>query len=104
MNNPVDLFSLRPEPLIKEAGKKKAKQQAAPNMVDLFSEIMKSGLTSTNNRLSESEDMTQKLTSGEVTNIHDVMIAAEKAGIALNFTMEIRNKVIRAYDEIMRMR
>lgn len=100
----VDLFSLRPEPLMKEGEEPKGKEQAAPNMVNLFSEIIKKGLTSTNNQALEAGDMDRKLVSGEVTNIHDVMIAAAKAGIALNFTMEIRNKVIRAYDEIMRMR
>ncbi|MEW5766963.1 MAG: flagellar hook-basal body complex protein FliE [bacterium] len=100
----VDLFSLRPEPLMKEGEEPKRKEQAAPNMVNLFSEIMKKGLTATNNRTLEAWDLDRKLASGEVTNIHDVMIAAEKAGIALNFTMEIRNRIIRAYDEIMRMR
>ncbi len=41
--------------------------------------------------------------SGGNTNPHDVMIAAEKADLTLNLTLEIRNKVIDAYNEIMRM-
>ena len=41
--------------------------------------------------------------SGRTDNIHSVLIAAEKASISLQFIMEVRNKVIEAYQEIMRM-
>ena len=47
--------------------------------------------------------MTQKLVHGENVELHDVMITAQKATIALNATMEVRNKVIEAYQEIIRM-
>jgi flagellar hook-basal body complex protein FliE len=36
-------------------------------------------------------------------NLHQVMIASEKADIALQFTVQIRNKILEAYQEIMRM-
>lgn len=44
-----------------------------------------------------------KLASGELENIHEAMIASQKAEISLQFMMEIRNKVLDAYKEIMRM-
>ena len=47
--------------------------------------------------------MTNKLINGENVELHEVMIAAQKASITLNATIEIRNKVIEAYQEIMRM-
>jgi flagellar hook-basal body complex protein FliE len=44
-----------------------------------------------------------QLATGEIEDLHQVMIAMEEAGIAFQFTMEIRNKIIEAYQEIMRM-
>lgn len=43
-----------------------------------------------------------RLVSGEPTEIHDVMIAVEKAGISFELMMEIRNKMLEAYQEVMR--
>ena len=41
--------------------------------------------------------------SGEDDNIHNVLLAQEKALIALQFTSEVTNKALEAYNEIMRM-
>ena len=45
----------------------------------------------------------QTLVTGEHTNIHQTMIAAEKSSVAFEFMMQIRNKTIAAYDKIMNM-
>ena len=50
----------------------------------------------------ESAGITEDFISGRTDNIHSVLIAAEKASIS-QFIMEVRNKVIEAYQEIMRM-
>ncbi|NLX77384.1 MAG: flagellar hook-basal body complex protein FliE [Clostridiaceae bacterium] len=47
--------------------------------------------------------ITTDFISGKTDNIHSVLIAAEKASIALQLLVEIRDKVIDAYNEIMRM-
>jgi len=43
------------------------------------------------------------LITGEIDNLHSATIAAEKAEIMLNLTVQVRNKVIEGYQEIMRM-
>ena len=40
---------------------------------------------------------------GEATSTHDLMIAQEKANIALSYTVAVRDKVLDAYKEIMNM-
>lgn len=50
-----------------------------------------------------SQKLTQDFVLGRVENLHDVMIAAEKARTAMNLTLEVRNKVLESYKEIMRM-
>lgn len=47
--------------------------------------------------------ITSDFITGKTDNIHSVLIAAEKASIALQLMVEIRDKVIDAYNEIMRM-
>jgi hypothetical protein len=45
----------------------------------------------------------QAFARGEYENVHEVIIAAQEAGIALDLVLAIRNQVVRAYEEIMRM-
>ncbi|MCH7618967.1 MAG: flagellar hook-basal body complex protein FliE [Candidatus Marinimicrobia bacterium] len=42
--------------------------------------------------------------SGEVEDLHDAMIAVEKAGLSFQILLEFRNKLMETYQEIMRMR
>ncbi|MFB4475749.1 flagellar hook-basal body complex protein FliE, partial [Oceanobacillus caeni] len=46
---------------------------------------------------------TEALASGNIDDLHDVMITAQKASITLETTVQIQKKVIDAYNEIMRM-
>lgn len=48
-------------------------------------------------------DMMQKLATGEIDDIAQVMIASERANLSLGMTIQVRNKIIEAYQEIMRM-
>lgn len=68
-----------------------------------FGSFLKAAINDTNNQQIESDVMTQKLVMGENVQLHEVMIAAQKASISLNATMEVRNKVVEAYQEIIRM-
>ena len=46
----------------------------------------------------------QRLAAGEITDVHQVVTASEEANVAFNMMMEIRTKVMDAYQEIMRIR
>jgi flagellar hook-basal body complex protein FliE len=43
------------------------------------------------------------MVSGEAADVHQVMVAVEQAGIALDLMLEVRNKVLEGYQELMRM-
>ncbi|MFZ5352087.1 MAG: flagellar hook-basal body complex protein FliE [Bacillota bacterium] len=68
-----------------------------------FSDFLNSAIKQVNNLQIESEKLNEAFALGKTDNIHQVMIAAEKADLALQFTMQIRNKLLDAYQEIMRM-
>jgi flagellar hook-basal body complex protein FliE len=68
-----------------------------------FPQIFKEMVNNTNDLQSQAQDLAEKFALGEVTDVHEVMVAAEEAGVALDLVMEIRNKLIDAYQELMRL-
>ena len=68
-----------------------------------FPQVLKEMVNNTNDLQQKAGIIAEKFVLGEVTDIHDVMIAAEEAGVALDLVMEIRNKLIEAYQQMMRM-
>jgi flagellar hook-basal body complex protein FliE len=46
----------------------------------------------------------EKMAAGEITDVHQVLNSVQEANLAFNMMMEIRNKVMDAYQEIMRLR
>jgi flagellar hook-basal body complex protein FliE len=51
----------------------------------------------------EAENAATKLVTGENKDIHGTMIAMQKASISMSLMLEVRNKIISAYEEIRRM-
>ena len=49
------------------------------------------------------DQMSVDFAVGKIDNIADVMIAQEKASVALQYTVQLRNKLLDAYNEIMRI-
>jgi flagellar hook-basal body complex protein FliE len=68
-----------------------------------FSEFVASGIEQVDRSLASGERAIEKLHSGEAQNLHDVMIAVEQADLSLRMFVQIRNKALQAYEEIMRM-
>lgn len=68
-----------------------------------FASFLKDSLNSVNEAQIQSDEFTNKMANGENVDLHTVMIASQKASISLSATLEIRNKVVEAYQEIMRM-
>ncbi len=78
------------------------KQQANKSQID-FSSVFKDALEKVNQLQKNAEKLASDFALGKISNIHEVIIEAEKATIALRLTNEVRNKIIEAYREIMRM-
>ncbi|WP_154438180.1 flagellar hook-basal body complex protein FliE [Tissierella pigra] len=70
---------------------------------DSFGSLLNNALDKVNEMQLESQEYKKMLAIGEVDNLHDVTIAADKADTALQVVMAIRGKVVEAYKEIMRI-
>lgn len=70
---------------------------------DSFADSLKKAVNSVDALQKDADVKMQELATGKSQNIHETMIAAEKADIALKLMVQVRNKIIDAYQEIMRM-
>ena len=68
-----------------------------------FADTLKNAINQVNELQQVSNKKMQDLSVGRTDNVADVMITAEKADIAMRVMVQVRNKVIDAYNEIMRM-
>lgn len=68
-----------------------------------FGDVLKDALKEVSNAQNVSDQKTNQLVTGEVKDVHEVMIASQKASLSLQMTMQVRNKVVEAYQEVMRM-
>lgn len=68
-----------------------------------FADMLKGAITAVNDAQIRSSEATEALINGEATDLHNVMIAGEKASLSLTAAIEVRNKAIEAYNQIMRM-
>lgn len=68
-----------------------------------FQDILKAAFDSVNKMQNDYDEVLRRQITDENIDIHDVVIAGEKAKLSLELTLQIRNKAIEAYQEIMRM-
>ncbi len=68
-----------------------------------FGDILTGMIGQTSSLQQHADQAVQQVHAGGEANLHDAMIALEKADIALRYTVQVRNKAIDAYQEIMRM-
>ena len=68
-----------------------------------FSDMLTSMMGQVNEKQITGDQAIEKLQTGEAKHLHEVMIAVEEADISLRMLVQMRNKALTAYEEIMRM-
>ena len=69
-----------------------------------FKELLIGSINRVNEMQLEADQAINRLAAGETDNIAEVMTAVEKADLAFRLLMQIRNKLVEAYEEIRQMR
>lgn len=77
--------------------------QAQGKPAQSFANQLQNAIQEVDNLQAGSNKMVDGMVSGEVTEVHDVMIAAKEAQLAFELLLEVRNKLLEGYQEIMRM-
>ena len=68
-----------------------------------FADAFKSALDGVNAVQANAEGLSAAYQKGEVTDVAKVMLARQEAGVAFEATLQVRNKLLNAYQDIMRM-
>jgi flagellar hook-basal body complex protein FliE len=76
---------------------------ASTDTTSSFFDMLKSKLDDVNNKQLDAENATESFIKGEDTDIHNVMLSTEEAKMSLELAVQIRNKIVDAYQEINKM-
>ena len=68
-----------------------------------FENLLLDSMKEVNNLQMESDKLIQRLATGDVDDISEVVLASSRAGVAFNMLMEVRNKLLEAYQQISRI-
>ena len=68
-----------------------------------FGSVLNQSINTVARMQQEADVQAAQLTAGESKDIHGTMIAMQKAEISMSLMMEVRNKMVETYREIMRM-
>ncbi len=68
-----------------------------------FAGLLEQALQDIDSTETAAQQSTINLLTGQDDSIHSIMIEAEKSQLALNLLIQVRNKVLDAYKEIMQM-
>ncbi|MCB0210186.1 MAG: flagellar hook-basal body complex protein FliE [Anaerolineae bacterium] len=71
--------------------------------MDNFSQILGNAINSLSQKEITANQAIASLAAGEDVELHQVMLAMQEADIAFRFALQVRNKIVDAYQEIMRM-
>ena len=82
--------------------RKNIKQNDSSNQKS-FSSYLKQSISDVNQLQHQANQAGKNLALGKVDNVHEVMIAAQKAKLSVDLTTKVSNKVVSAYQEIMRL-
>lgn len=81
----------------------RAEAPPAPPAEQSFSELVKEFAADVNDMQFTAGHAIDMLVTGKTSDVHQVMVAVEQAGVALDLMIEIRNRVLEGYQELIRM-
>lgn len=67
-----------------------------------FSDALSRAIHTVDSQEKQVKTLNEQFVTGQISDVHTLMIASEKAQLGLQLTVQVRNKVIEAYQEIMR--
>jgi flagellar hook-basal body complex protein FliE len=80
-----------------------ASATASPPTADVFGRLMSRGIEDLNASVSSAESAMSQLATGKAVELQDVMISLERARISVQAFVQVRNKLVESYQDLMRM-
>jgi flagellar hook-basal body complex protein FliE len=75
----------------------------APGQSDGFGQILREAVTQIDQAQGQAQDKIGEVLKGNGGDVHSAMIAVEKADLSFQMMLQVRNKIVAAYQEVSRM-
>jgi flagellar hook-basal body complex protein FliE len=98
----IDKIGSNPANLISSVQPKSVTEIGASDLGKQFGAFLNDAVNNLNAQQKTVDQLNQSFVKGELSDVHQLTIASEKAAVGLELTVQVRNKVIEAYQEIMR--
>ena len=98
---PIQAVNPTKLPIMPSGGSKTASATNSPDKS--FGKMLMDALEDVNDLQQKASQASTDLATGKIEDISQVVIAAEKAAVALQLTIQVRNKMLESYQEMMRM-
>lgn len=79
------------------------KTGATTSTADSFGQMLQNALSQLSQKENAANEITTRLAAGEDIELHQVMLTMQEADMAFQLAMQVRNKLVEAYQEVMRM-
>ncbi|MBX9703810.1 MAG: flagellar hook-basal body complex protein FliE [Silvanigrellaceae bacterium] len=103
ITNKLDLAKLQADMTSLQETAQRSISTPTENGKTQFLDMMNKAIQEVNQGVKEGEKASMDLAAGKTSNIHETMLAVTKAELGFNMLVQMRNKVIEAYQEVMRM-
>jgi len=99
----IDKISYSPMNIMSSIQPKDNAGDGAATVGKNFGAFLSEAVNNLNQQQQTVDQLNESFVKGELSDVHQLTIASEKASIGLELTVQVRNKVIEAYQDIMRM-
>ncbi|HXH62206.1 MAG TPA: flagellar hook-basal body complex protein FliE [Fimbriimonadaceae bacterium] len=90
-------------PALQGIAQQTTKTQDADGKPDDFGKMLMDVIKEVNSSQQKASDMQDAFMTGQNVELHELMISMERAGLAMELTLQVRNKILESYQEISRM-
>jgi flagellar hook-basal body complex protein FliE len=99
----IDKISYSPLNIMSSVQPKDISGVGAADVGKQFGSFLNDALNNLNEQQMAVDQLNQSFVKGELSDVHQLTIASEKASLGLELTVQVRNKILEAYQDIMRM-
>ena|ERR1700674_3117009 len=99
----MNISGLNPSTLLSQLSTETTTSASGASSSTSFGSVVKDAVQSLDKSQKGAEEETARAVTGESPDLHRTIIALQTADLGFQFALQVRNKVIGAYEEIMRM-
>jgi flagellar hook-basal body complex protein FliE len=99
----IDPIAIKPLAMTMPQTQVKPEPVGGTDIAGQFGSFLNNAITDLSNQEAQVDQLNNQFISGDLPDVHQLMIASEKATLGLSLTVQVRNKVIEAYQDVMRM-